>query len=429
MRVVSVLLMLPAFVWPEGALSTAAPGVVSASRAHTPPVLRIFPARTTPGHQISLSGTLSPAIARPFAIQRMVGGSWRRVTAGVSGKRGDFARVLLAPNLAGVKRYRVVARRHRVGTKVYPRVSTSADVTIGAESTADRSLPLGQLGSPYAVDLSVPTNPPGTWTLNDGNPPDGLRLAPDGILIGTPAGDSGTHSFVATFTDRYGVSVGSYLRMRVRRQPTFIPRDPGFSDLLAYDDFQKRPDQALVGRAADSGHVYDAYYGTYPPRVVDGAYRIDPAASSWAGWSFVTLPHEQVPTSVGARFFFDKPRTYGSQEVVLALWRPTSNVGESSVQFIAKAGGWAMCKLINGYRICAEKGGYTTFPRQDGTVYEMSMHLDRSTNTVTVNLPDGTVKSWTDPDYSTFWGSTFAVQILRTTTSGDAGVTAIFSGA
>jgi hypothetical protein len=437
--VVSVLLVLPAFVWPGGAESTAAPGVVTVSRAHTPPpVLRVFPAETTPGHEISLSGTLGDAIARPFAVQRKVGRLWRGVFAGVSDRRGHFGRVWQAPNHAGVKRYRVVAPRHRVGTKVYPRrLSTSTFVTI-AESTATatdspppvyRWLPHGQLGSPYAVALGVPTDPPGTWALDDGNPPNGLRLNPNGILKGTPAGVPGTQSFSAKFTDGYGVSVRSYLRLRVGRPPTVVPRDPGFSNLLAYDNFQPRPDQPLVGTATDSGHMYDSYQtGTYSPYVLDGAYRIDPAAPTWDGWSFVTLPEEQVPTSVGARFFFDKPRHYGAQEVVLVLWRPDSTVAESSVQFMAKPGGWAMFKVIDGYRIYAEKGGYTTFPRQDGTVYEMSMHLDRSTNTVTVNLPDGTVKSWTDPDYSTFWGSTFAVQIRRTTSSGDAGVTAIFSG-
>lgn len=213
-----------------------------------------------------------------------------------------------------------------------------------------------------------------------------------------------------------------------RQPPDFTPRDPGFTDMLAYDNFGSRPDGQILGTVADSGHHYDEFYGTRRPYVVDGAYRMDPAAP-WAGWSFATLREEREPTAVGARFFFDRPRQYGAQ-VVLALWRPSSSVARASVQFASSPTRWEMIKVIDGRRIWLAdgRGKYATPLAEDGTAYEMSMHLNPSTSTVTAYLPDGSVESWTDPDYARFWGSTFATQIIRTNHTGDAGVTAMFSG-
>jgi hypothetical protein len=86
---------------------------------------------------------------------------------------------------------------------------------VGAIQIGCTPLPDGAECQAYSADppaveggLEGPTSPPFTWELVDGALPDGLTLAPDGAITGTPT-TAGTFHFTLMVTDADGLTATS----------------------------------------------------------------------------------------------------------------------------------------------------------------------------------------------------------------------------
>ncbi len=72
--------------------------------------------------------------------------------------------------------------------------------------TTATPLPNGRVGSVYGASLeAISTSPPSTFAVTGGALPDGLTLAPDGTIAGTPT-TPGTFTFTVTVTDADGAT-------------------------------------------------------------------------------------------------------------------------------------------------------------------------------------------------------------------------------
>jgi hypothetical protein len=100
------------------------------------------------------------------------------------------------------------------------------------------SLPNGVIGTPYSASLAAHGGvSPYHWSLASGSLPDGLSLADDGTIAGTPAAPGGTSTFTVKVTDSEDParSATKQPSITVTRAPTVLTADPALvkiTDLL-----------------------------------------------------------------------------------------------------------------------------------------------------------------------------------------------------
>jgi subtilisin family serine protease len=70
-----------------------------------------------------------------------------------------------------------------------------------APKIATATLPIGQTGARYAVQLSLVTGRRGTWSIAAGTLPTGLTMSSAGLISGTPTTATSTRKIVVRFTD------------------------------------------------------------------------------------------------------------------------------------------------------------------------------------------------------------------------------------
>jgi hypothetical protein len=79
-------------------------------------------------------------------------------------------------------------------------LQVTTDSTLLPPSITTKSLPNGEVGTPYSETLTAIGDYPITWGLKSGNLPDGLTLDPDGEIAGEPT-VAGTFSFTVKATN------------------------------------------------------------------------------------------------------------------------------------------------------------------------------------------------------------------------------------
>ena len=72
---------------------------------------------------------------------------------------------------------------------------------LGRRNHGDAPRRAGRVTYPGATLSASDGSAPYTWAVTQGSLPDGLSLAPDGTISGTPAADAVTESFTVTATD------------------------------------------------------------------------------------------------------------------------------------------------------------------------------------------------------------------------------------
>lgn len=99
--------------------------------------------------------------------------------------------------------------------------TASADLSLPA--ICQESIPQGRMTFSYSVQLLVVggDQPSMTWTLESGSLPNGVALAPSGLLSGTPTG-TGSFTFRARAQDGTGASASRDFGLRVCDAPTAL---------------------------------------------------------------------------------------------------------------------------------------------------------------------------------------------------------------
>lgn len=128
-----------------------------------------------------------------------------------------------------------------------------------APTAPSQTLPSGTVGQAYSTVLSASGGTaPYTWTVQRGPLPDGLSLATNGTLSGTPTG-SGTTAFGVQVVDSYGLASTATETLSVASPDT-------------------KPSTPLVSASINVGQHVDIYYTGTPGDTVGLWARTAPAA-------------------------------------------------------------------------------------------------------------------------------------------------------
>lgn len=120
------------------------------------------------------------------------------------------------------------------------------------------TLPDGTVGEEYSQALTADggTGDPWTWTLSDGDLPDGLELSTDGVIAGTPTAE-GTFTFTVQVnngpTKDYTITIGQAAQIITESLPTVTVGDP-------YDF-------TLEATGGDGDHLWSLEQGDLPDGV------------------------------------------------------------------------------------------------------------------------------------------------------------------
>ena len=197
------------------------------------------------GNAINVNGTVAPA-HRVYAVtlERRGTRAWTSVLKRRTTARGAFAFSLRATSSGSIS-YRVVAGpvRHALATSRTIRVAVRARAALVAPlvppgpkpvvpAIATTVLPFGTLGVDYRAKLSAGVVGTGSWSIASGSLPDGIALATDGQLSGTP-GALGSSTFIAAFTDSSGTRAAGQLTLTVVAPPPITQIAAGFQTTCA----------------------------------------------------------------------------------------------------------------------------------------------------------------------------------------------------
>ena len=110
-------------------------------------------------------------------------------------------------------------------------------VSYPAPTVTTSGLPDARLSKPYLARLEAEPYLPGgalTWSLGSGALPDGLSLAPDGTISGTPTAE-GVFSFVPMATETAtGVGSGRGFTIRVEKPAVLVTLPAGIGEVTGY---------------------------------------------------------------------------------------------------------------------------------------------------------------------------------------------------
>jgi hypothetical protein len=142
--------------------------------------LRLSAEVAEPGATIKARGRVVPRVKRRVVLQRKAGGSWKRVAAGMSSRRGRYKLLAQLPKAEStLARYRVRLPRWKVRDRVLPRRVTPTDTV--RTTTADPTAAPSPTATPTAAPTATPTAAPTTSPTTAPTPP-------PPALPGLPAG-------------------------------------------------------------------------------------------------------------------------------------------------------------------------------------------------------------------------------------------------
>lgn len=161
-------------------------------------------------------------------------------------------------------------------------------------------------------------------------------------------------------------------------------------------DFREQPDGAPV----DPRIVrYDNTRGTsveHPLTVIDGALQTQ-ATSGLAG-AYAEVDLDRPVTNIGADFEFTGGTARGGA-ISLPVWATTFSetqdpVPDSPSHIVLSAEGWGYSLYVGGRQVGLAEGGFDP-PLPSDIPLQLNIHL--AGDTATVELPDGSVTTVTDP--------------------------------
>jgi len=209
------------------------------------------------------------------------------------------------------------------------------------------------------------------------------------VTIGGTLGVTG----LATFSGGLTVSAGPVTLQPAMIQSLNAVVSTYRDQTLRYDDFQ-RPDGALG--TSVSGQAWVTSGPSIP--TISGHKMVIPLAGSVG---YAMLDNGVTPYQIGATYVF----TAGTTDAVLAMiCSPDPGIGLTNmVHFIQNTKTWNLSLWWpNNLNVSIGGGTFLTPLAADGaTVYETVLTYDGPNNTVTIQLPDGTVTQVVDARITT----------------------------
>lgn len=183
------------------------------------------------------------------------------------------------------------------------------------------------------------------------------------------------------------------------------------SHLIAWDTF------ATQGKSLDYSHAPGGQvYRTAGPTslaVRNGRVTLvgHPGPTGYSGFLEVNQP--RVPSAVAAEFEFTAGASQ-DQSFLIVESRVKPPISQASLQLASTPTSWQMLEVTDARRHVIDKGRYAEPLATNGKVrYRIAMSFDSETATISATLPNGDRRSWPIPQLREYWGSLFAIQLIR----------------